>query len=552
MQRRLFSTLAIILFSFVFAASGFAQTSSKGFASSAKDTTPPSDVDQLTVQSGNGSAQLDWQAATDDTGVTGYKVYYGTKEVKSDNVAKYEKSLKVGDVTHFKIPGLKNGTTYYFAVTALDAARNESENYSPYSSATPTSSLVADTAGGADMSKTAIAAPVSPFGGPKSADAAGALVAAGAKDVESPTVTKAEALYKNKVRVVFSEPVVLPATHPEEAFIVQDNVVLEVLKVTGAIMDSADTTGASVLLDTAEQNPGGEYLVTVGSEVADKSNNPINSGTSDYALFKGSALSKEDYDKAHPATPTPTLPAAEQSGLPAAPDVAAAPVDKLAVASVETKDNKVLTIHFNAPVLLNIDPTKNFVLLKKGSDEKDALTLSDITVSADKKDVKMTSVLEPDASYTLKFKDITSDKGVGFAEGGDQFEVVNASVKDVTPPEDVANFVAKLLKEMGVKFTWKGSKNSAGDLLEYVLYKSSDNGKTYGKVLSLSKTDTAYELPEVAAGTYWFKLAATDQTGNESAGKTVKVKVAETGPELGLVALLSLGLGRAFGRRKKK
>ncbi len=115
---------------------GLAQTS---------DTTPPADLEEAptVVSSGNGQVTLQWEPASDNVGTTGYKLYYGTTSLaeqqnsNSSDRKEYDTFKKVDNVTQATIDGLTNGTKYYFALTALDAAGNESEYFSPESSATP-------------------------------------------------------------------------------------------------------------------------------------------------------------------------------------------------------------------------------------------------------------------------------------------------------------------------------------------------------------------------------------------------------------------------------
>jgi hypothetical protein len=64
-----------------------------------------------------GVANLSWDAS--QTGVTGYKVYYGTSS-KS-----YTSKVDVGMVSSYTVSNLPSGT-YYFAVTAYDSTGNES------------------------------------------------------------------------------------------------------------------------------------------------------------------------------------------------------------------------------------------------------------------------------------------------------------------------------------------------------------------------------------------------------------------------------------------
>ncbi len=65
----------------------------------------------------------------------GYKVYYGTAS------RTYGPPIDVGNVTTCMVPGLTQGVTYYFAVTAYDPSYNESgysdEVYGMVASAAP-------------------------------------------------------------------------------------------------------------------------------------------------------------------------------------------------------------------------------------------------------------------------------------------------------------------------------------------------------------------------------------------------------------------------------
>jgi fibronectin type 3 domain-containing protein len=53
--------------------------------------------------------------------VTGYRVYYGTTS------RTYGSGLNASSMTTYIVPNLTVGRTYYFAVTAYDAAGNESD-----------------------------------------------------------------------------------------------------------------------------------------------------------------------------------------------------------------------------------------------------------------------------------------------------------------------------------------------------------------------------------------------------------------------------------------
>lgn len=82
-----------------------------------------------------GDATLSWDAPTTNKDgsplidLAGYKVYYGTTS------RNYSQNIDVGNVTTYKVTNLTEGLTYYFAVTAYDTSRNES-NYSNEASKT--------------------------------------------------------------------------------------------------------------------------------------------------------------------------------------------------------------------------------------------------------------------------------------------------------------------------------------------------------------------------------------------------------------------------------
>ena len=61
------------------------------------------------------SITLDWNAATDDVGVTGYRLYNGSTQVGT------------ATGTTYTFSGLACGVTYTLGVTAVDAAGNESD-----------------------------------------------------------------------------------------------------------------------------------------------------------------------------------------------------------------------------------------------------------------------------------------------------------------------------------------------------------------------------------------------------------------------------------------
>lgn len=92
----------------------------------------PSTVQHLIAYGSNQRVTLVWDAATDDKMVQKYKIYYG------EDVNNLDQSVTTRDASvTWYIPNLKNGTEYFFAVTAIDDAGQESENRSEVLSARP-------------------------------------------------------------------------------------------------------------------------------------------------------------------------------------------------------------------------------------------------------------------------------------------------------------------------------------------------------------------------------------------------------------------------------
>lgn len=70
-----------------------------------------------------GTATLTWNAP-DDPAVVGYRVYYGA--ASRSYLQARGAGLDAGSPTTYVVDGLPLGSTYYFAVTAVDAMGNES------------------------------------------------------------------------------------------------------------------------------------------------------------------------------------------------------------------------------------------------------------------------------------------------------------------------------------------------------------------------------------------------------------------------------------------
>jgi fibronectin type 3 domain-containing protein len=87
------------------------------------DSTAPTAPGNLTLTPGDRKVDLVWDAATDNSGVVGYNVY---RRLTSGAFSSPVNGGTPVTTTSFTNSGLTNGTTYVFAVTAVDAAGNES------------------------------------------------------------------------------------------------------------------------------------------------------------------------------------------------------------------------------------------------------------------------------------------------------------------------------------------------------------------------------------------------------------------------------------------
>jgi hypothetical protein len=467
------------------------------------DTEPPSDVENVTTEAGMGQVTLKWDASTDNVAVKGYKIYYGAKPVVEDGDTYDLGPVDAGDKLSETVKGLNDGTTYYFAVTAYDAAGNESENYSIEVSATP---------------------------------------GHGAADADAPAVVKAESVDKQTVKVIFSEAVTLPTLNPEAAFNIKNDTTQAILEMRKAVKDTADTSGKTMLLTTAEQEAGTNYIVTAGFQIKDLAGNPIVSGTSDTALFVGS-------DKEPVVATQETQAAADTTG----PEIV----------SVSATDSTHLLVRFNEAITLSSNPTDNFLITEEGSEDV-ILAVSKAEIGTDDTMVVLTTESQKPMNYDLMVIDIT-DKS-GNLIGVDNNTVVffgglpgetQASTQETTEtqavagaPEDASDLMASMAGELLVKLVWTASPNTAGDLANYILYTGTD-GVSYGAGTTLGATATSAQLSNLTPGVkYFFKLTAKDEEGNESKGIFTTFMLPGTGPELGLLLLGSLGLGKFLKRRK--
>lgn len=99
-----------------------------------EDTTPPAVPSGLEATSGDGEIELNWSAVS-DSDLDGYNVYRSTSSFSSVSGQSPINGSLLSDAS-FTDTDVSNGTTYYYRVTAVDEADNES-NGSDEATATP-------------------------------------------------------------------------------------------------------------------------------------------------------------------------------------------------------------------------------------------------------------------------------------------------------------------------------------------------------------------------------------------------------------------------------
>lgn len=510
-NKMLFYVLSVAIALFL-AVGTIPQTHAQGLGD---DIIPPDDVENVQIAVYDEAVVLSWDVATDDVGVEGYNIYYGNEPVTAES-GEYTELIDAGDVIEYMVAPLENEETYYFAVTAYDAAGNESENYSDEVSGTPD---------------------------PTYGTAPARFTMHEAADEEPPTVTDAQAPDNETVEVVFSEGVVLPATNPESAFTIIDNATSEPLDIVSAEMDAEDTIGQTVLLKTTTQEPGAEYVLTAGIQIEDTAGNPIVSGTSDTAAFIGSVVEPgEDI--------TDDLP--DDDLIP--------PM----VVSAASLDNTTVQVIFSEEIILSSDPENNFFI----AEADNALNTLDIVgIELDPSGSMVTITTEPQENimYSIIVTDVIDENGneidetqnTAMFEGGMIPETDEEEEEDMDElpalalsPENVRNLVATIVREIVVSLTWELPDDQS--IADLILYKSVDGGDTYDSGTSLGPDREEVELTGLTPGEeYYFKLTTMDAEGNESDGMITSIKLPETGMGLGLLFGASMGLA-ALRKKKRK
>ncbi len=468
----------------------------------------PSDVESLSGVAGDSQVILSWSAATDDVGIAGYQVHYGLTPVDAPGET-YDSVEDVGNVLEYTLTGLDNDVPYYFSVIAYDADANESLAWARELVVTPS-------ADGADV------------------------------DSDAPQVMEASAMNNEEVRVVFSEAIMLPEMDADTEFFIENQENFEPLTVLEAIMNEDDATKMSVILLTEKQEAGVEYKLTVNLGVSDLSGNVIVSGTSDTAIFEGSDMDKPSEDSKAPK-----------------------------LLSVEALDENHITLEFDESVVLGIDPSENFSIVAENDAsvelEITGVELGTTSAGIENASVLITTSMQDDISYMLIVTGLedmagnvvsssassmtfTGIAGEAIDNPDDNMDDTTDDVID-TPSEAVANFLAKKVFDTDsyfVTLSWTILEDAKDMIKEQKLYMSKNKGDNYNLKATLEADVDKYEVGNLSAGEYWFKLTHLDADGNESDGVVTSITLSETGPGLVGLTLVSLGLGTMFRKKEDK
>ncbi len=478
------------------------------------DTTVPSDVENVRAIADNAQAILTWDAAIDGVGITNYTIHYGTQSVKEDGGEYNLEPIETENVTTYTVNNLENGVAYYFAVTARDAAGNESASFSFEVSATPGGSLHGSSV---------------------------------ENDGKNPSIKQVTSVDSDTVKLLFSESVLLPLESPEAAFRITRTIDDQPVTVTGAALDSSDEKGLSVLLTVDLLEDGVTYLLAVGPEVKDLYENSVTTGGGDTATFRGKTGTDDTSDENGDSDTSFTL------------------------EKISSQGGTKIEVVFSQSVTLSDDPKTNFVIFERqsGSQKDDGvakveLKIKNVSISKDGKTIFLQTDAQKSVDYVLVAVGVKDTAGREYVfapnendddpEEGMVFKGNEPSLKDLVPPEDVTKLMARLKAGSSniVSLTWKASVDSSKDLDNQLLYRSQDGGKTYGVGERLGKdpvrTDVSNLTPETR---YTFKLAATDRTGNESAGAITSFFLTETGPGIAILGISAL-VTSLYRRRKKR
>ena len=141
-----------------------------------------------------------------------------------------------------------------------------------------------------------------------------------------------------------------------------------------------------------------------------------------------------------------------------------------------------------------------------------------------------------DGTYYLKVR--------ACASNGNCSSISTFTVKiDTVKPTEPANFSASLESNSKVKLTWNSSSDSGSGVKEYRIYRgtSSDFTADSGSRIA-TVTGTSYEDSDVSTGkTYYYKLKAVDNAGNESDLASTSITTQAIGVTISVPAYVKAG-----------
>ena len=466
------------------------------------------------------SIGLTWSGAKDGEGglVDHYRIYYGAFSVLDAGGGDYENEVDTSNNnTSYVLSELSPDTTYYFSVTAFSSDDLESDEYSLEASASTSEDGEGESEGEEE----------------------------GEGDVVSPTVTSVVAPDKSHVKVIFSEAVQLPID-PEVAFgIVEQVNPANTLTIISVVMDAEDAENKTVLLETSEQTPDINYIVTAGVTIKDLADNPIVSGSTDSGLFLGSSV-EPAVEGEEPAEDTEPVEEGTED-------------EKEATEAEDcTEDMSCFLPHLSdcsAVMLIESDDDHEYKLELTGSDADDCLVKyvasrhPSLLYAGTDMECK---VIKGDYANVEAYRDAfdilkcTGDLAAGYKE---------VEIKDTTPPENITNLLLTFrenLEKYAVMLSWTASLNTAKDLVDQMIYMSLDRGNNYDSGKSLGALVAKTEVADLDGGKeYTFKVTTKDSAGNESTGAVKSIRLPQTGFGVGLLLLGSVAAAGRMLRRKK-
>ncbi len=347
----------------------------------------PAEVQNITATPDAGKISLAWDEATDEDGVvTGYKIYYGTQSVQTEDDS-YADEILVPAQTSYDVENLQNGVEYFFALTAVDDEGNESETYSVEVSAIPVEG--------------------------------------------SPTVISAEQTSNSRVVVTMSKPVKLQGGKNSFALEEKDSG----REIT---VQEASVEGEKVSLTISEEalDTGKIYQVIASSLVEDEEGNPVRSGITDTAEFTAKFFDppkpepipepviEEPKTETPPAPEQPSAPKEIEDANPASSDYWApeeekpvAPKDtnppldasRLKVDSSNLKSNQTVILSWNTALDIENDIADQILYSRKGLGQwDDGISLGKYT-----SDIELDVELEENYQIKIETVDQSGNKSDG-------------------------------------------------------------------------------------------------------------------------------------------